>query len=136
MIWFLLTGSDLPCFCKGSSTIQALKSRFHMNMTEEQLQLLVENFVEQSLNSLTTKIYDSFQYFTNGILWLIVFIFNLFESFIDFYGLLKFQCVGFYRMTWKVFNKWLTWEKCAIIGVKSCLLANAAEYFEFVAETW
>jgi phosphatidylinositol 4-kinase len=39
-----------------------------MNLTEEQLQLLVENLVEQSLNSLTTKIYDSYQYITNGIL--------------------------------------------------------------------
>lgn len=68
LVEIMQAGSDLPCFCKGSSTIQALKSRFHMNMTEEQLQLLVENFVEQSLNSLTTKIYDSFQYFTNGIL--------------------------------------------------------------------
>jgi len=39
-----------------------------MNLTEEQLQLLVENLVEHSLNSLTTKIYDSYQYITNGIL--------------------------------------------------------------------
>ena len=65
---FLILGSELPCFSKGISTIQALKARFHMNLTEEQLQLLVENLVEHSLNSLTTKIYDSYQYITNGIL--------------------------------------------------------------------
>lgn len=39
-----------------------------MNCTEEQLQDIVENMVEASLNSLTTKLYDGFQYFTNGIL--------------------------------------------------------------------
>ena len=39
-----------------------------MNLTEEQLQLLVDNLVESSLNSLTTKLYDGFQYLTNGIL--------------------------------------------------------------------
>ena len=39
-----------------------------MNMTEEQLQLLVDNLVEASLHSLTTKLYDGFQYLTNGIL--------------------------------------------------------------------
>lgn len=46
-----------------------MKDRFHLNLTEEQLQSLVENMVESSLNSLTTKLYDGFQYFTNGILW-------------------------------------------------------------------
>ncbi|XP_063407864.1 phosphatidylinositol 4-kinase beta-like [Mytilus trossulus] len=68
IVEIMQSGSELPCFSKGVSTVQALKLRFHMNMTEEQLQLLVENLVEQSLNSLTTKIYDSFQYITNGIL--------------------------------------------------------------------
>ena len=58
----------MPCFSKGVSTIRALKDRFHMNLTEEQLQLLVDNLVESSLNSLTTKLYDGFQYLTNGIL--------------------------------------------------------------------
>lgn len=64
----LSVGSDLPCFGKGVSTIRAMKDRFHMNCTEEQLQDIVENMVEASLNSLTTKLYDGFQYFTNGIL--------------------------------------------------------------------
>jgi phosphatidylinositol kinase/protein kinase (PI-3 family) len=45
-----------------------MKSRFHMNLTEEQLHNLVDTMVEQSINSLTTKLYDGFQYLTNGIL--------------------------------------------------------------------
>ncbi|XP_069506363.1 phosphatidylinositol 4-kinase beta isoform X1 [Ambystoma mexicanum] len=60
-------GSHLPCF-HGSSTIRNLKERFHMNMTEEQLQLLVEQLVDGSMRSITTKLYDGFQYLTNGIM--------------------------------------------------------------------
>ncbi|XP_078526603.1 phosphatidylinositol 4-kinase beta isoform X3 [Lissotriton helveticus] len=60
-------GSQLPCF-HGSSTIRNLKERFHMNMTEEQLQLLVEQLVDGSMRSITTKLYDGFQYLTNGIM--------------------------------------------------------------------
>lgn len=48
--------------------MQAMKERFHLNLTEEELQLKVNNMVESSLNSLTTKLYDGFQYLTNGIL--------------------------------------------------------------------
>ncbi|XP_058015955.1 phosphatidylinositol 4-kinase beta isoform X1 [Ahaetulla prasina] len=60
-------GSQLPCF-HGSSTIRNLKERFHMNMTEEQLQVLIEQLVDGSMRSLTTKLYDGFQYLTNGIM--------------------------------------------------------------------
>lgn len=62
------TGSQLQCFNKGAGTIRALKDRFHLTTTEEQLQLIVDHMVESSLNSLTTKLYDGFQYLTNGIL--------------------------------------------------------------------
>ncbi|XP_062367571.1 phosphatidylinositol 4-kinase beta isoform X2 [Cinclus cinclus] len=60
-------GSQLPCF-HGSSTIRHLKERFHMNLTEEQLQLQVEQMVDGSMRSITTKLYDGFQYLTNGIM--------------------------------------------------------------------
>ncbi|KAF1400219.1 Phosphatidylinositol 4-kinase beta, partial [Spheniscus humboldti] len=60
-------GSQLPCF-HGSSTIRNLKERFHMNMTEEQLQLLINQMVDGSMRSITTKLYDGFQYLTNGIM--------------------------------------------------------------------
>ncbi|XP_063755193.1 phosphatidylinositol 4-kinase beta-like isoform X2 [Eleginops maclovinus] len=60
-------GSHLACF-HGSSTIRGLKERFHMSLTEEQLQVLVEQLVDGSMRSITTKLYDSFQYVTNGIM--------------------------------------------------------------------
>lgn len=61
------TGSQLPCFRQGASTIKGVKERFHMNLTEEQLQLWVQHMVESSMHSLTTKLYDGIQYLTNGI---------------------------------------------------------------------
>ncbi|RWS04579.1 uncharacterized protein B4U79_01736 [Dinothrombium tinctorium] len=68
LVEILQTNSQLPCFKTGPSTIKALRERFHMNLTEEQLQLLVNNMVDDSLHSLTTRLYDGFQYLTNGIL--------------------------------------------------------------------
>uniref|UniRef100_I3J7Y9 Phosphatidylinositol 4-kinase beta n=1 Tax=Oreochromis niloticus TaxID=8128 RepID=I3J7Y9_ORENI len=59
--------SQLPCF-HGSSTMRGLKERFHMSLTEEQLQLLIDQLVDGSMRSLTTKLYDGFQYLTNGIM--------------------------------------------------------------------
>jgi len=68
LIEIMQTGSQLPCFRSGPSTLRAMRDRFHMNLTEEQLQLLVDSMVESSMHSLTTKLYDGFQYLTNGIL--------------------------------------------------------------------
>ena len=66
---YSIEGSQLPCFTSGSaSSAQMMKSRFHMNLTEEQLLDLVNNLVDQAINSLTTKLYDGFQYYSNGIL--------------------------------------------------------------------
>lgn len=39
-----------------------------MNLTEQELERKVEQLVQDSLNSFSTKLYDSYQYFTNGIL--------------------------------------------------------------------
>nr|CAI5822240.1 unnamed protein product [Callosobruchus analis] len=68
LVEIMRSGSQLPCFKSGASTVQYLKNRFHMGMTEEQLQLEVDRMVEGSIHSLSTKLYDGFQYFTNGIL--------------------------------------------------------------------
>ncbi|KAJ8967925.1 hypothetical protein NQ314_002584 [Rhamnusium bicolor] len=68
LVEIMRSGSQLPCFKSGTSTVQNLKNRFHMSMTEEQLRLEVNRMVEGSIHSLSTKLYDGFQYFTNGIL--------------------------------------------------------------------
>lgn len=68
LVEIMRSGSQLPCFKSRAATVQTLKNRFHLNLTEQQLQLLVENLVESSVHSLSTKLYDGFQYITNGIL--------------------------------------------------------------------
>lgn len=68
LVDIMRAGSQLTCFTNSSSTVQAMKARFHLNLTEEQLHALVDTMVDQSIHSLTTKLYDNFQYFTNGIL--------------------------------------------------------------------
>ena len=68
LIEILQANCQLPCFKTGASTITDLRKRFHINLTDEQLKQYVETMVESSINSLTTKIYDGFQYLTNGIL--------------------------------------------------------------------
>ncbi|CAB4067367.1 PI4KB [Lepeophtheirus salmonis] len=68
LVNIMRTGSPLPCFSSSSSAIENLRNRFHMSFTDTQLNDLVDSMVEQSINSLTTKLYDGYQYFTNGIL--------------------------------------------------------------------
>ncbi|KAH1027786.1 hypothetical protein HUJ05_001232, partial [Dendroctonus ponderosae] len=68
LVEIMRSSNQLPCFKSGAPTVQNLRNRFHMNMTEEQLQLEVNRMVEGSIHSLSTKLYDGFQYFTNGIL--------------------------------------------------------------------
>jgi len=68
LVEILQTNSQLACFRNGASTIKGLRDRFHMGLTEEQLQVLVDSMVDSSIHSLSTKLYDSFQYLTNGIL--------------------------------------------------------------------
>lgn len=63
-----MAGSKLACFRAGASVVPALRSRFHISMTDEQLQIHLDSLVYNAINSLTTKLYDGFQYFTNGIL--------------------------------------------------------------------
>ena len=46
---------QLPCFGHGPSTIRQMRERFHMSLTEKQLELLVESMIESSVRSLTTK---------------------------------------------------------------------------------
>jgi len=68
LVDIIRAGSQLPCFNNSASSVQSMKNRFHLNLTEDQLHGLVDTMVEQSIHSITTKLYDNFQYFTNGIL--------------------------------------------------------------------
>lgn len=57
----------MPCFRGGASVLRLLRERFHLNYTDAQMRAQVDAMVEQSRDSLTTRLYDNFQYYTNGI---------------------------------------------------------------------
>jgi len=63
--------SKLPCFGgNGEMVIKNLRERFQLNLTSDnKLDEFIENkLILSSLNSVFTKLYDSFQYFSQGVL--------------------------------------------------------------------
>ncbi|KAJ8674281.1 hypothetical protein QAD02_005543 [Eretmocerus hayati] len=69
LVEIMISGSQLPCFRNGgASTVQGLKNRFQLTLTEDQLRKHVDEMVEGSLHSWSTKLYDRYQYFANGTL--------------------------------------------------------------------
>ncbi|KAH7728863.1 phosphatidylinositol 4-kinase beta [Aphelenchoides avenae] len=67
IVEIMINGSQLPCFRGGASVLRLLRERFHLNYTDAQMRAQVDAMVEQSRDSLTTRLYDNFQYYTNGI---------------------------------------------------------------------
>ncbi|XP_050667574.1 phosphatidylinositol 4-kinase beta isoform X2 [Leptidea sinapis] len=60
-------GGSLSCI-RSSSAVSSFRARFHVARTEQQLTALVDRLVADALHSLTTRLYDNYQYYTNGIL--------------------------------------------------------------------
>ncbi|KAF9411291.1 hypothetical protein HW555_009856, partial [Spodoptera exigua] len=52
----------------GDSAVSSFRARFHVGRTEPALAALVERLVRDALHSLSTRLYDNYQYYTNGIL--------------------------------------------------------------------
>ncbi|KAL5175870.1 Phosphatidylinositol 4-kinase beta 1 [Glycine soja] len=64
----MLQDSDFPCFKGGARTIQNLRKRFHLSLTEEQCVSLVLSLISSSLDAWRTRQYDYYQRVLNGIL--------------------------------------------------------------------
>lgn len=60
--------SKLPCFLAGDNTAQAVKDRLVTNLTEVQAEEFVEKLIISSCCNVFTRLYDTFQYYSNGIL--------------------------------------------------------------------
>ncbi|CAG8644619.1 9438_t:CDS:2 [Cetraspora pellucida] len=58
--------SKLPCFLSGSAS--HLHERFQVPLTEPQFDEFVEKLIMQSCCNVFTRLYDTFQYYSNGIL--------------------------------------------------------------------
>lgn len=60
--------SKLPCFVSGDLTATHLKDRFQLSLTEPQFEEYLEKLIMSSCCNVFTRLYDTFQYYSNGIL--------------------------------------------------------------------
>lgn len=58
---------SLPCFRGNSSAVNLLLNRFHIGCSDEELRGVVNLLIDQSRDSLTTRLYDWVQYQMNDI---------------------------------------------------------------------
>ncbi|KAJ2747625.1 Phosphatidylinositol 4-kinase pik1alpha (PI4-kinase)(PtdIns-4-kinase) [Coemansia sp. BCRC 34301] len=68
LVEMMLKDSPLPCLGGGAATVTALRDRFHLALSEQQAEELVESLLLSSCDNITTRMYDAFQYYSNGIL--------------------------------------------------------------------
>jgi phosphatidylinositol kinase/protein kinase (PI-3 family) len=68
LVEIMQTDSKLPCYVGGELAVKAFRDRFCMALIEEQLTVHVNELLRQSTVNYRTKLYDGFQYYTNGIL--------------------------------------------------------------------
>lgn len=67
---FLIINVDsrFPCFYAGDACIQQLRERFQLSLTDAQVADHIEKIVVSSQMNIFTRLYDTFQYYSNGIL--------------------------------------------------------------------
>ncbi|KAJ1735240.1 Phosphatidylinositol 4-kinase pik1alpha (PI4-kinase)(PtdIns-4-kinase) [Coemansia biformis] len=68
LVEMMAKDSPLPCLGGGQATVAALRERFHPALSEQQIGDLVDSMLVSSCDNITTRMYDAFQYYSNGIL--------------------------------------------------------------------
>jgi phosphatidylinositol 4-kinase len=68
LLELMMKDSPLPCFYSGETALLQFSERLHLTLTESQMEQLVERLVTTSALNVFTRLYDSYQYYTNGIL--------------------------------------------------------------------
>eukprot|EP00808_Paulinella_micropora_P004785 g45051.t1 len=63
----LMQNSGLPCFAKGPAALNGLKNRLMLHRTENQCKVAVRRLIQRSLYHWRSRLYDRFQYVTQGI---------------------------------------------------------------------
>ncbi|KAJ8118989.1 hypothetical protein OPT61_g133 [Boeremia exigua] len=60
--------SKMPCFAAGSASVtNSLRARLMLHLSKEEAEVFVEELVAKSVGSYYTRLYDTFQYRTQGI---------------------------------------------------------------------
>ncbi|KAI8376392.1 kinase-like domain-containing protein [Radiomyces spectabilis] len=60
--------SNMPCFQMGEQTVQQLRDRFQPHLTESQVEEFVDKLITTSCGNIFTRLYDTYQYYSQGIL--------------------------------------------------------------------
>ncbi|KAJ1816364.1 Phosphatidylinositol 4-kinase pik1alpha (PI4-kinase)(PtdIns-4-kinase) [Coemansia sp. RSA 2598] len=68
LVEMMLKDSPLPCLGGGAATVTMLRDRFHLSLSEQQVEELIDTLLVSSCDNITTRMYDAFQYYSNGIL--------------------------------------------------------------------
>lgn len=68
LIEMMQKDSKLPCFYGGENASAALRERFQPALNETQLEEYVDRLILSSCCNVFTRLYDTFQYYSNGIL--------------------------------------------------------------------
>ena len=65
-LFFFYLESSLPCFIGGDEVVAEFRERFHTSLTDQQFGTLIDELIEVSCNNVYTRLYDQYQYFSNG----------------------------------------------------------------------
>ncbi|KAF7723350.1 Phosphatidylinositol 4-kinase pik1alpha (PI4-kinase)(PtdIns-4-kinase) [Apophysomyces ossiformis] len=68
LVEMMCKDSKLPCFQNGEMTVQQLRDRFQLQLTEPQVEEFVDKLIMSSCCNVFTRLYDTFQYYSQGIL--------------------------------------------------------------------
>jgi hypothetical protein len=68
MVELMQKDSKLPCFALGELTANYLRDRFQLALSQTQLDEFVDKLIVSSMNSTFTRLYDQYQYYSEGIL--------------------------------------------------------------------
>eukprot|EP00917_Polyrhabdina_sp_WS-2016_P025008 GHVP01053950.1.p1 GENE.GHVP01053950.1~~GHVP01053950.1.p1 ORF type:complete len:744 (+),score=103.45 GHVP01053950.1:346-2577(+) len=67
LVEILAKNSSLPCFSNEKSSLLDLRNRFNMSLTHTQLKDYVDRLINLSMDNGYSRMYDAYQYYTNGI---------------------------------------------------------------------
>ncbi|KAI8393409.1 kinase-like domain-containing protein [Radiomyces spectabilis] len=68
LVEMMCRDSKLPCFQNGDQTVQQLRDRFQLHLTEPQAEEFVDKLIMSSCCNVFTRLYDTYQYYSQGIL--------------------------------------------------------------------
>jgi len=68
LVEIMLEGTSMPCMTGGLAVVEGLRRRFFLGVPESQCVSNVLGLIAESTSNSRSKLYDSFQYLTNGIM--------------------------------------------------------------------